>query len=361
VRSERWGNAGLVLVSVLVSVLLIEVGFRLQQGLPLTKFHNWRTFHVAMTRLGHHAEFEPTLGWQPKPNYSSDTHNTLNYGIRRNFQETELRLGHVLAVGDSFTEGWEVDDDDSWPAYLELMSGTPIVNGGVGGYGTDQIIMRAERLLPIVRPQTLIVGFLSFDVFRTGHSQFGAPKPWFTVDNGNLIYHPPPTPEPEAEPGLGTRVWRVARDVIGHSAAVDFIMARASQDLWYGNYRSGYVKADNDPVRVTCLLLERLKKQTDAMGVRAMLFMQYYAPAIMFEERPPEEARQVMDCAAKTGFEVVDHFPSLKTLSAANPMAMREFYFNDGDTFRHMTSDGNEHAAAVLLKALRKQATSATR
>jgi hypothetical protein len=32
------------------------------------------------------------------------------------------------------------------------------INAGVGGYGVDQIVLTAERLLPVVSPQMVIVG-----------------------------------------------------------------------------------------------------------------------------------------------------------------------------------------------------------
>jgi hypothetical protein len=360
-RSDRWANAALVLVSVLASLLLIEVSFRLVFGLPVFKLEDWRMLRVAYNRLGQHAEFDPVLGWTLKPNYVSEVHNTLDHGIRRNGQETEIRTRQVLAVGDSFTEGWEVADDDSWPAFLELMSGTPIVNGGVGGYGTDQIILRAEQLLPIVNPHTLIVGFLNFDLYRTGHKSFGAPKPWFTVEKGELVYHAPAPPEPKREPTFATRLSTTVRDGLAYFAVVDFIMARGAQDFWYGNVSAEYLKIDTDPVQVTCLLLERLKKRTDEMKVRTILFMQYYAPVILEGDAPPEDTRQVMACAAKLGFEIVDQFASLKGLAMQDPEALREYYLYDDGLYRHMSAEGNEQAAALLLKALRKPPTSASR
>ena len=82
-------------------------------------------------------------------------------------------------------------DEGTWPAHLERMTGVPVLNGAVGGYATDQIIMRAEQPLPLVRPKTLIVGFLEKISHRSGHSSFGASKPYFTLENGGLVYHPP--------------------------------------------------------------------------------------------------------------------------------------------------------------------------
>jgi len=352
---KRLANAGLIVVSVAVSLLLIELAFRLAMGLPLLKVEDWRMQRLTDARLGEHAQFDPLLGWVPRANYASREHNTLEHGVRRNGSERSVRPGHILAVGDSFTEGWDVDDDEAWPAQLEVLSGIPVVNAGVGGYGTDQIVLRAEQLLPVVRPHTLIVGMLSFDIHRTGHAAYGASKPWFTVQRGELVYHPPSPPEARAKPTTWLSIKWAVRDLFAHFAVIDFIMARLDQDFWYGGEKREYVKANNDPVQVTCLLLERLKKQADAMQVRTLLFMQYYALDVIEKDQQPADARQVMTCAGQAGYEVVDHFASLRVLARSNANAMRDYYIVEEDAFHHMSEQGNEHAAALLLRALRRE------
>ncbi|HYC66003.1 MAG TPA: SGNH/GDSL hydrolase family protein [Reyranellaceae bacterium] len=353
--AKRLANAGLIVASVAVSLLLIELAFRLAMGLPLLKVEDWRMQRLTDARVGEHAQFDPLLGWVPRANYASQEHNTLDHGVRRNGGERELRTGSILTVGDSFTEGWDVDDDETWPAWLEMLGGAPVVNAGVGGYGTDQIVLRAEQLLPIVRPHTLIVGFLSFDIHRTGHAAYGASKPWFTVERGELRYHPPAPPEARGKPTAWARTKWAVRDFLARFAVIDFIMARLDQNFWYGGEKREYVKANNDPVQVTCLLLERLKKQADAMKVRTLLFMQYYAEALLEMEQQPADARQVMACAGRAGYEVVDHFPSLKAIVRSNAKALRDYYVVDEEGFHHMNETGNEHAAALLLRALRRE------
>jgi hypothetical protein len=46
-------------------------------------------------------------------------------------------------VGDSFTAGADVAEHESYVAQLEAMLNYPVINGGVGGYGTDQMILAA--------------------------------------------------------------------------------------------------------------------------------------------------------------------------------------------------------------------------
>ena len=258
-------------------------------------------------------------------------------------------------TGFPFTEGWEVDDDESWPAQLERMTGAPVVNAGVGGFGTDQILLRAEQMLPIVKPKMLIIGMLDYDLERTEHTSFHAPKPWFSVDKGALQYHPPSAMLPSEEPDLIQRAWIAVRQRLGYSAAIDFVVARLAPGPWLGIRKHGQVQIEStDGVEVTCLLLERLKPVIDREKIRALLFMQYYAPSILENEEAPEDPRQVMACARELGYEVVDQFASLKALARADMEAMRRYYWVDTDRvlYRHMNRAGNEHAAQLLQKAL---------
>jgi hypothetical protein len=353
-RGFPWGNLVLAVFSVLLSLAVIEVGYRLAAGLPVFQLVNWRGDRVLFNRIGAtRAITDPFLGWTLKPWHKSEVYNTIDHGIRTNFGETTVRTGSVLAVGDSFTEGWDVDDDDSWPAWLERYIGAPVVNGGVFGYGTDQIILRAEQLLPIVRPQILIVGFLEFDIFRASHSDFGAPKPHFTLENGALRYHPPDPIDPSQRSWLSAAGYRV-RDALGYSAAVDFLMARLAPGYWYTGSNIRYRKVDIDPVAITCALLDGLKKRVDADGIRMLLFMQHNEYLILGGDQPSENARRVLACAQAAGIQVVDQFASLRAIAVANPIEFRNYYILDSRGFGHMTEKGNEHAARLLAPALAK-------
>lgn len=351
-RGRIAGNALLAFASLLISILAIEAGFRVVNGVPMFEFANWRGDRTVILESGDLPVPDPVLGWVSRPGYVGDGYRTLAHGIRRNFDETEIRTGEILAVGDSFTEGMEVDDDQSWPAYLEKKIGRPVVNGGVMAYGTDQIILRTEQLLPIVKPKILIVGFLEFDVFRTGHSHFGSPKPFFTIENGALRYHSPPLVTVRSDGGFFVGASYKIRHLLGYFASIDFLLHRLAPDFWLGSEKRQYVRAPNDPLPVTCLLLERLKQRTDREGVRLILFLQYYALAIMEDDEPTPNAQGVAACAKQYGIQVVDHFAPLRALVEKDADAMRPLYMTDGKNFTHMSPKGNEHAAQVLAKAL---------
>lgn len=351
-RGSRGANMLLAAISLVLTLLAIEIGYRIVAGLPLFEFPNWRIDNTVILNGRDVIVPDPALGWTLRPHNSSSGHHTIDHGIRRNSAAAAVRPGEILAVGDSFTEGWEVEDEETWPAHLERKIGRPVLNAGVGGYGTDQIILRAEQLLPLVRPKILIVGFLDFDIHRTGHSHFGSPKPYFTFENGALRHHPPVLMAPRRERGFFVAAGYGLRDMLGHFASIDFLLRRAAPDFWYGSEKREYRMAPNDPVQVTCALLERLKKRVDGEGIRMLLFMQYYGVSIIEDGKPPATASGVIACAKSLGIETVDQFASLRGLVEANPDALRDYYMTDGKHYSHLSGKGNDHAADLLAKAL---------
>jgi lysophospholipase L1-like esterase len=353
-RGTPLANLTLVVVSLLLSLILIEIGYRVTAGLPIFKLANWRTEQVSLFRFGaERATTDPVLGWTNLPWTNSESFETIDYGIRRNSKETTVRAGGILAVGDSFTEGWEVDGHESWPAVLEGMIGVPVVNGGIGGYGTDQIILRAEQLLPIVKPKILIIGFLEDDISRAAYSVFGAPKPYFTIDNGELRYHPPGPLEPRALGSLTSSIGFTLRNGLGYFAAADHVLARLNPDFWYGTESEMFHRrADVDEVEVTCALLRRLKAKADREGIRTILFVQYTAQAILFSGRRTREVQNVMVCARNAGIRVADQFSFLLGAAVRDRNAMMEYYVYDDKDYGHMSAKGNWHAAGMLSVAL---------
>ena len=139
-------------------------------------------------------------------------------------------------MGDVFTEGGiEVADGETWPAHLERMTGEPAINAGVAGYAADQIVLRAEQLLPRARPRTLVVALFEETIARAGQSFFGSSKPYFTMDNGQLAYHAPHRAEPDALSGWQAGV----RDVLGRSAVLDVVLSRLAPGYWQGKAGQG--------------------------------------------------------------------------------------------------------------------------
>jgi len=338
------------LLSIVITLVIAEAGFRVATGVPMFAADDWRVQNLGTKRIGDRAELDPRLGWVLKENYQSPGFNTIDLGIRQNFDETDIRTGGILAVGDSFTEGFdEVVDAGTWPAHLEKMLGVPVVNGGVAGYAVDQIALRAEQLLPAIKPKVVIFGITEADIYRTALSDAGAPKPWYTIENDRLVYHPPGPPvlETKAHP-VGSAI----RDVLGYSALSDHLLSRLAPSFWYPKQAETYQEVDNEPLEVICRLLQRTKAETDKESIRLILFMQYAGELVLEEPEIIPDMKAVTQCAEAAGIEVVDQFQPLKTLTQGDPDKVAEYYVVSNDEYGHMSSKGNQHAARLLAQAL---------
>lgn len=347
--------AGVVvtLVSVVFSFIIAEVGFRLATGVPVLEASNWRLAGARTQRIGDRAQLDDKLGWTLKSQYRSAGFNTIELGIRRNGQESELRKGSILAVGDSFTEGFdEVNDAGTWPAHLEEIMGAPVVNGGVAGYAADQIMLRSEQLLPLIQPKTLIIGFTEVDIYRAALSDAGGPKPYFKIEKDELVYHPPGQLETQHEESA---IGRTARGVLGYSALADHLFSRLAPAFWYPMQAAGYKEVDNQPIEIICRLLTKAKKSTDEKDIRMLLFLQYAGELVLEEPDIVEDMKTVSECAKASGIQVVDQFQPLKAVTKGKADLVAEYYDVSNDEFGHMTSKGNRHAAQLLADALRGQ------
>lgn len=79
------------------------------------------------------------LGYVPCPRNHSDPEIDQE-GLRTTGDAPGGAGPPILAVGDSFTFGDEVDALEAWPAQLQALLGRRVLNGGVTGYGLDQTV-----------------------------------------------------------------------------------------------------------------------------------------------------------------------------------------------------------------------------
>lgn len=74
----------------------------------------------------------------------------------------------VLALGDSYTWGWGVNDHETWPARLAAgaVGRWQVVNAGVPGWGLFQEEIHLGRVIGQVRPRVVVVLLVEGDVYR---------------------------------------------------------------------------------------------------------------------------------------------------------------------------------------------------
>jgi hypothetical protein len=142
--------------------------------------------------------FDAELGWSRKPNTSKKDLGRYPYSIdalgsRTNPQHEHLPVG-VATFGDSYTFCREVEDHETWQAFLAEDIGSNVLNYGVGNYGLDQALLRLHREWAAVRAPFVIVGVVPQTIARNlsvwkHYNEFGnvlAFKPRFCLEEGRL-------------------------------------------------------------------------------------------------------------------------------------------------------------------------------
>jgi hypothetical protein len=137
-----------VVITTALALLSAEAAFRIVSGKKVFALTKYRAANIIYDEFPKNVmAYDPLLGWRLNPGVRTPMFNTIDHGIRRNsFADDQARSGGILVSGASFTAGSEVKDDEPWPVQLETLIGKPVVNGAIGGFGADQIIMRAEEI-----------------------------------------------------------------------------------------------------------------------------------------------------------------------------------------------------------------------
>ena len=254
-------------------------------------------------------------------------------GLRFSGEDLASTGGPILAVGDSFTYGEDVGDMDAWPAQLQKLTGRRVLNGGVTGYGFDQIVLRTERLAETFKPSVAIVSFIADDIRRTEMRRlWWYDKPWFAIENDRLTLKGVPVPKRTTLPlkvrhGLEKVLFELPyflQHLLGYHARI---------------HPAGTGRA------IALRLIERLARLQAERQVRIVVMAQYH-PQVWVDGTFAAEQRRlteaVLTCASTNGLATLDTFRRFAT--EPEP---RAFY---GTV--HLNPRGNRMVASLLAARL---------
>lgn len=154
--------------------------------------------------------WDTELGWIRKANTEHDEIGHRGIRTRYHIDEDGARVNpgfqdlkpFAVAYGDSYTFCRQVNDNQTWPHFLSQSLNANVCNKGVGNYGLDQALLRAEREAP-ANAKVLIMGVVPETICRVhsvwkNFSEYGnvfAFKPRFSLTkNGVLELIPNPVP-----------------------------------------------------------------------------------------------------------------------------------------------------------------------
>ena len=186
-----------VLIAILLAIAAAELALRIG---------GWGV--DAAPEHAHLLRYDSTIGWTKVPHGSVSyryagrrVHETSNsFGGRgREIKDAGDSGTRVLFIGDSFCEGYLVNDDEVFSSVLEkLQPDLETVNLGVAGYSTDQEYLLYQREGVRRNPQLVVLLFFDNDVwFNSVTQEYRAKKPVFETTPEGLRLSGVPVPPPD--------------------------------------------------------------------------------------------------------------------------------------------------------------------
>ena len=212
------GSLFLFVGSTLFTLLILELTLQILVGLPPID----STFRLTQSTYYKRDDY---LGWRPQPNvrgvhnkerFFESTFSTNSQGLRGKEIPKERRSDEVrvLLLGDSFTWGYGVNDDQTFAARLEqFLRGVRVINFGVTAFGLEQEYryLLSEGLN--YHPDLILVNISPNDIEDYDSTR--------DRSEGFSIPVPPSSPDPGASVFL-----KVKRFAAKKSALYNFLIAR---------------------------------------------------------------------------------------------------------------------------------------
>jgi len=118
---------------------------------------------------------DDVLVYKLPPHIYSDIYTEIDENGFRNKEAPDTV--DAVALGDSFTYGYNVSSDDSWPQQLSKKTGKTIYNFGIGGYGPAQYYYLMDKALEM-EPETILIGSFIFNDFSDSCYAFEKSDYW---------------------------------------------------------------------------------------------------------------------------------------------------------------------------------------
>jgi acetyltransferase AlgX (SGNH hydrolase-like protein) len=236
VRRSLLVNLGVAAVSVALTLLAVEAFARLAL--------RGRGGGKERDEASSYMEPDPHLGWRHRPGARATYHRreyttevAINaHGLRGPEIDYTAPPGtfRVLALGDSFVEGYTVPEDETVSGVLEQSIGGPhcpaqVLNAGHAAYSTDQeyLFHRDEGVKYHVQ---VVLLFLYYNDLLSNviSNYFGSPKPLLEMRDGRLVLTNDPVPSPAPPDTSAPGSPRPPRTLLG-SVALEWMRDRLAR------------------------------------------------------------------------------------------------------------------------------------
>lgn len=323
-------------------------------------------------------------GWRVNPPDGGRRRIRVNrQGLRDDEYPLDKPAGsrRILLLGDSYCEGAHVPFDDAFHVRLERAwrsaSGPPveIINGGVDGYGTDNMLLFYRYIGRNYRPDLVLMTFVTNDLEDNcrelqQRSNDVEQEPYFSLEGDRLELHDHPFERPHD--GLRQQLHHVSRTY--HLAWRLLFTRQRQQRAERANaglpYQFPIHLAQDDDVqkqawRLLAALYRQTRDETVADGAKLAVVIVTCSWQVherhrqWFEEHYPHMAdcqwdwdkpnRRVQAICQELDIPCLDLLPAFQRAAAADPDV--DLHFRGG----HWTAAGHALAATELQRFLVEQ------
>jgi hypothetical protein len=366
------------LISVIGLIILVELGsyvslnyyVSLRDGSAFYKKPLISREDYAMHLRNRH----PVLGWPSAETLSGPLHDSSGSRPIPSFPDPGQEC--VSTFGDSFTYGEEVEDEEAWSNILSIRLGCRVANFGVGGYGTDQALIRFLEQ-PKNSSRLVLLGIFPHDVRRNVNqyryflgsaTRFGF-KPRFILKTDELSLIPLPSldynelqdslsnpaayyPYDAFIPGskLGPIVlsFPYSRSVLKYVTSERVKYYFRGMPSWSGFVSSGH---SSGALEVTVGIVKKFFRTAEGQG-KSGLVVTFPTPSSyeMFLETGVNAYQQLLDLFEAEGLTVMDlHWPINNYLG---DRAFCDLLTDSAACKGHFNVEGNELVADILYKKI---------
>lgn len=342
------------LLFALITVGLLEGALRLTvdrgtlyRGLSLYPELNRKKFESAFSKQYDDKSFngktyDPHLGWD------LDIQGDRIRG-KENYPLGKAADGYrIVAIGDSFTYGTDVDTVQSFPAHLErMLCNTEVLNMGVPGYGIDQAVLKYLAHGKAFAPDTVILGIFADDYERASVPFHASSKPWIRLDeDGNYRAANQPVPPP-----------RIELERIRGEEALELYSLALLRNLWMRF--STLIQGTKQPLDridgAVVHILKALQSELHDTGTQLLIVQipgadKFTRPETPWEQTVSERLKKIYRVL---GIPYVDLYRAFRARHTPGETVGKFYVRLANGTTGHLSAAGNAETARQIVDALR--------
>lgn len=311
-------------------------------------------------------EYHPMLGWFHQKNKESFLQkNSLTVKITTNSQGLRGKREYailkpagvfrILAIGDSFTFGFGVLDQETYPAVMETkIPGIEVLNLGVAGYGVDQLTLLYSEIGMKFQPDFVFLSLYPEDFWRSlrAFNDGGYGKPYYVLDSNqklHLRHVPVPKDRRFHTPQFPAVLERNFLERLLDSISFFRLLQRAKRRLLK------QLGSEDPDSSMEWILGRAILKQTlDQIKSEKIPAALVLIPPQRWIAGTDEPLRRSLErFSRREGIDLIDLTPVFQ--KAAAEKGVDAFYIRDD---LHWTAEGHRLVASLLIEYLQKKGIS---